>query len=74
MSLYSIRCLKAIEQFVGSRELLAEKLGCSKSAINNWVHKEKISKGAVLDLVRLSNRKFRAEELLGQLDDDDDSE
>lgn len=65
---YSIRCGKAIEQLVGGRQSLAKALNVSEQAVARWFHEESIPARQVIALVRLSNGKFAAEELLGEHD------
>jgi DNA-binding transcriptional regulator YdaS (Cro superfamily) len=61
-----IKCLQAVEKLVGGRDRLAEELGVSKYAINRWVAERRISRNAIVSLVKLSEGKFTAEEFLGE--------
>jgi DNA-binding transcriptional regulator YdaS (Cro superfamily) len=65
---YSIKCLRAIEAFVGGREVLAKKLGVSEIAISKWVMSGKVSGKRVLALRELSGNRFSTDELLGAYD------
>jgi len=67
---HSMRCLKAIEAYCGGREKLAELLGLSQPAIARWVQEGKIPRAWILSLIKLSEDRFTAEELLGARDAD----
>lgn len=62
---HSIRCLKAIEAYVGGRERLSTKLGVGRSTIDKWVREGKVSGKHVLKLRELSDDRFGTDELLG---------
>lgn len=62
---YAIKALRAIEAFVGNRELLAQELGVSINCIARWVMKKQITSKHVLKLSKLMDNKFSVEELLG---------
>ena len=66
---YSIRCLRAIEGFVGGRERLAKRLGVSVATIAQWVRENKIVGKYILKLCEISDDHFQADELLGRFDD-----
>ena len=68
---HSIRCLRAIEQYVGGRKVLSEKLGVSEHTISRWITLGRVSRGQVLPLTKVCQEKFSAEELLGAYDDND---
>jgi hypothetical protein len=65
---HSIKCLKAIEAYVGGRKQLAVKLGITESAINQWVWNQRVSQKHILNLCELSGNKYSAEDLLGKFD------
>lgn len=62
---HSIRCLRAVEAYVGGRGELAQKLSISKSTVARWCRVRQIARKRVLDLRRLSDEKFTTDELLG---------
>ena len=65
---YSMRCFNAVVELVGSRKKLAGILGLSPRTIHDWAYRGEINPKYVIDLVRLSEGKFSAEELLGKFD------
>lgn len=65
----SIRYLRAIEAYEGGRAILAQKLGCTKAAIDQWNFKQKVSPDYVLKLSKLCEGRFTTNELLGENDE-----
>ena len=68
---YSMRCLLGIIELVGGRQKLADIIGISKAAIDRWFRINDIPKTYMLDLLRLGEGKYTAEELLGKYDSTD---
>ena len=56
--------LRAVEGFVGSRVALAKMLGVSRHGIDRWHHTGKIPSQHIIELVRISEGKFTAEDFL----------
>ena len=65
----AIKCLQAVEKLVGGRDRLAAELGVTRYAVNRWVAERRISRNAIVGLVKLSEGKFTAEEFLGETND-----
>ncbi len=65
---YSIRALRAVEGFMGSRAAVAKALKVSQACIDSWVRNNRVSSRFALDLSKLIDGKFSAEEFLGSKD------
>ena len=66
MEEHQIRCLRAVEQYVGGRNALAEKLGVTPGAIAKWVHNQNIPKAHIILLVKLSGGRFKPEDFFSE--------
>ncbi len=66
---HSIRCLRAIEAYVGDRIDLAQELGIHRGAIDRWLREEAIPGKNILPLLQLFPKEITAEDLLGGNDE-----
>lgn len=65
---HQVRCLRAVEAYVGGRKALAEELGLSKSAIDRWVRTGEIAANKMVRLVSLSDHRFKLEDFFATED------
>ena len=61
---YAIRCLRAIEAFVGGRRILADELNINVATISRWITEDHITARHILNLVKLSDGHYSEKELL----------
>ena len=61
--------LKAIIAYNGGLDTFCDKLGLKKGTVYRWQRERKISAAYILPILKISDGKFTAEELLGGHDD-----
>lgn len=61
---HSIRCLRAVEAFVGGRDKLAKNLGVSRGAIDRWIRVGSVAANKAIKLSALSDHRYKVEDFL----------
>ena len=65
-----MKCLRAIEVALGTREQLADLLGVTSAGITAWHKRNDIPARHLFKLVEISDGKFTVEELVGVHDEE----